>query len=473
MNAIDHRHRFVAEVLVVGLLICLAGCTNAIDTAAQEAYPAATAATGDEYTGNIGASFPNDGQVQSSSSVGDHESPAGGGASPAFGVTDSMLSAFTGGTSSLTDTCCTIAEVGDSVMTGCSDAGVENCVCQLIPECCSETWSPKCVAEAATTCGGCPGLTSQQRQVAALLRDSDGDGILDIDEFGIYRNPFVADNDDVDFDGIPNGEDPDVDGDGIRNAYDDDVDGDGIPNDEDDDIDGDGLFNDLLDRDDDGDGVDDDIDDDDDADGDPDDGGGAPDAADLFAECFTAADCDEEGEICVLSQCVDSDFLCSSATDSDRDGICDLRDPDPDGDGSSDDDNDKIADAAELHLGTDPEKADTDGDGLDDLLEILNGYDPTEGDTDGDGVSDGDELDRGQNPLDRDSDDDGIPDFFDDPELEEDDDDVLDGIGIPDGESGVEEGTDADPGGDSGDEFSEGEEGDGIGAGDADSDDDD
>ena len=49
-------------------------------------------------------------------------------------------------------------------------------------------------------------------------------------------------DDDIDGDGIPNGDDPDVDGDGIPNGEDPDVDGDGVPNGDDPDVDGDGVY---------------------------------------------------------------------------------------------------------------------------------------------------------------------------------------------------------------------------------------
>ena len=48
------------------------------------------------------------------------------------------------------------------------------------------------------------------------------------------------DKEDIDGDGISNGNDLDIDGDGIPNDQDPDIDGDGIPNDQDPDKDGDG-----------------------------------------------------------------------------------------------------------------------------------------------------------------------------------------------------------------------------------------
>jgi uncharacterized repeat protein (TIGR02543 family) len=93
---------------------------------------------------------------------------------------------------------------------------------------------------------------------SALVADDDVESVLLIAQW-----KYVGGPDDIDGDGIPNGEDDDVDGDGIPNGEDDDVDGDGIPNGEDDDVDGDGIPN-GEDEDVDGDGIpkgeDDDVD---------------------------------------------------------------------------------------------------------------------------------------------------------------------------------------------------------------------
>lgn len=61
------------------------------------------------------------------------------------------------------------------------------------------------------------------------LLDSDGDGLLDVEEIAIGTDPFDADSDD---DGVPDGEEPNInvdsDGDGLINALDPDSDGDAI-----------------------------------------------------------------------------------------------------------------------------------------------------------------------------------------------------------------------------------------------------
>lgn len=78
-------------------------------------------------------------------------------------------------------------------------------------------------------------LSGVQERVPDELRDTDGDGELDVDEGTV--------DDDLDGDGLLNHEDPDLDGDGVPNELDDDLDGDGLPNAADPDIDGDGLPN--------------------------------------------------------------------------------------------------------------------------------------------------------------------------------------------------------------------------------------
>lgn len=122
--------------------------------------------------------------------------------------------------------------------------------------------------------------------------------------------------------------------------------------------------------------------------------------------------------------------------------------PDTDGDGLDDSqeinfsdpllpdtDGDSLLDGEEWNLGTDPWNPDNDGDGLidghenffntnltnpdsdndgvNDSEEIDLHLDPLLNDTDGDGLLDGDELNRSLNPLSRDSDGDGIPDSED------------------------------------------------------------
>jgi hypothetical protein len=106
--------------------------------------------------------------------------------------------------------------------------------------------------------------------IAALFRDSDGDGTLDIYEVQNGTDPLdPTEGGDIDGDGVPNQLDNDVDGDGADNSNDPDIDGDGIANGDDDDVDGDGEDNDE-DDDDDGDGTPDDEDEDDDNDGEDD-----------------------------------------------------------------------------------------------------------------------------------------------------------------------------------------------------------
>ena len=267
---------------------------------------------------------------------------------------------------------------------GCSDPDIEACVCAALPGCCSVNWAPACVAEAANSCDACTNLTDDELAILGLLVDSDGDGLLDLEEIIAALDPFNPfDGPDIDGDGIENGEDPDVDGDGVLNAYDRDVDGDGIRNVHDDDIDGDGLLNRLLDDDDDGDGVINLIDNDDnadgfpdppDADGDEDDDGDDDDDDDCKknsdcagimvcadGKCVTAAEaatmgpvsevkCSADGdcegdEVCFVvlgdpdsrpeKLCMEVTPDCGPSDDEDGDGVCDEFDPDPDGNGDS------------------------------------------------------------------------------------------------------------------------------------------
>lgn len=111
-------------------------------------------------------------------------------------------------------------------------------------------------------------VTPTDEEIAAILsRDSDGDGLSDLEEVAQGGNPDnPLDGPDLDGDGILNGSDPDVDGDGLENAVDPDIDGDGRVNGFDDDADADGLLE-ADDDDDDGDGVPDLTDNDDDGDG--------------------------------------------------------------------------------------------------------------------------------------------------------------------------------------------------------------
>ncbi len=281
--------------------------------------------------------------------------------------------------------------------------------------------------------------------------DTDGDGLLDADEVGIYNtDPF---NPDSDGDGLNDGEevlvhltDPNVfdtdggtvgDGAEIANGTD--------PLDPTDDVpfpvdsDGDGLLDadevniygtDPFNPDSDGDGL---------LDGeevlvymtDPNlfdtDGGSVGDGQEVFVD-FTdpldptddiLADTDGDG----LSD-VDEVFVYSTDPfdpDTDNDGlddgeevllyITDPLDPDTDGDGLQDGDEVDV-------YSTDPNNADTDGGTVPDGLEILNGTDPLDptddvppGDSDGDGLLDIDELNiYGTDPFNPDSDNDGLND---------------------------------------------------------------
>lgn len=102
-----------------------------------------------------------------------------------------------------------------------------------------------------------------------LAVDSDQDGLSDLDELRLGKDPYDPhDGPDIDGDGIPNEDDSNVDGDSEPNADDPDIDDDGIPNYRDSDCDGDGRDNDD-DPDDDGDGLLDE-EDSDDGDRDPD-----------------------------------------------------------------------------------------------------------------------------------------------------------------------------------------------------------
>ncbi|MBM4280151.1 MAG: VWA domain-containing protein [Deltaproteobacteria bacterium] len=157
---------------------------------------------------------------------------------------------------------------------------------------------------------------------------------------------------DVDGDGIPNGEDGDVDGDGYPNAVDLDIDGDRIPNEIDDDIDSDGTANgdddtpfganpdgvvgpwadadadgepNLLDADDDNDGVPDGVAGNNDCNGD---GIAEPEDADCDGFCI-----DPEGS---YVPCDDGALPGTGAPDSDGDGIPNPIDPDDDNDGVPD-----------------------------------------------------------------------------------------------------------------------------------------
>ena len=77
---------------------------------------------------------------------------------------------------------------------------------------------------------------------------------------------------------------------------------------------------------------------------------------------------------------------------------------------SKDTDRDGRSDDGELDLGTDPRSCDSDLDGVRDGDEVRNGTDPLGPDTDGDGLSDGHEEKIGTDPADNDTDSDSIED---------------------------------------------------------------
>lgn len=252
--------------------------------------------------------------------------------------------------------------------------------------------------------------------------DMDGDGILnendpnprrpdsDIDADGIADE----NDDDIDGDGVPNRLDPnpryddsngpDKDGDGKPNILDDDIDGDGFQNQDDPDIDGDGIPNDL-DADIDGDGYPNSRDPDMDGDGTHNDEDANPRSS--------FVDTDDDGTPDAIDDDDDNDGLDDDEDpnplvpdlDTDGDGLYDFEDPDIDNDG--------------LPNASDPdpytEAGDLDGDGL---------YDYEDDDIDGDGILN----EQDPNPYNQDTEDldnDGIPDVTDDD---------IDGDGLLNGE---------------------------------------
>ena len=114
----------------------------------------------------------------------------------------------------------------------------------------------------------------------------------------------------------------------------------------------------------------------------------------------------------------------------------DILQTDTDGDGLTDFEEDQL-------FGTDPFDADTDDDGLSDGEEILdtltNALNP---DTDGDGLDDGDEIDLETDPLDPDTDSDGLEDGAEIDEGTDPFDRDTDNDGLLDGEEVLEYGTD-------------------------------
>ena len=263
--------------------------------------------------------------------------------------------------------------------------------------------------------------------------DSDGDGVLDVDDL------------DIDNDGIPNDDEGsgDLDGDGLDNAHDLDSDGDGLPDileagggeldenhdgriDSVEDSDPKDGYHDPLQRD--GDAL---PRPDTDNDGEPDfldldsDGDGASDlsegatgnrASELDADGDGRIDDDDDIDRDGLADAVDpSDSLTDEgealeAPDTDEDGERDFQDTDDDGDGRST--ADERADAEKF----DDLGSDVDEDGKPNWRDT---------DSDGDGVSD-----RGENAGDGDSNGDDIPDYLQ-PDVQGGDGDS-DGDGIPD-----------------------------------------
>ena len=159
-----------------------------------------------------------------------------------------------------------------------------------------------------------------------------------------------------------------------------------------------------------------------DADGDSDSNGDGDTDTDGDADSDDDADDDEDEELDVTDD--DADGLPAwyeeilgtdpDLDDTDGDGISDYdeiyqtgtdpteSDTDGDGiaDGETDSDEDGLTNLKELQYGTDPLYEDTDGDGLTDGEEVNTyGTDPLNADTDGDGVSDGFEVQIGTDPL--------------------------------------------------------------------------
>ncbi|NUN15709.1 MAG: carboxypeptidase regulatory-like domain-containing protein, partial [Myxococcales bacterium] len=221
--------------------------------------------------------------------------------------------------------------------------------------------------------------------------DTDGDGLLDLDELTLGTDPNLADTDDdglSDFaEVMTHGTDPlhiDTDDDGL-------IDGWEIkwnfnplvPGEEDDDNDSDQLDN-LGEQ-----------------------------AADTNPH---VADTDEDG-------LTDGSEVTTHGTnpllvDTDNDGLTDKfevefgLDPLNGGDESLDGDADNLNNLTEQNIGTDPTNPDTDGDVLFDGDEInVYGTDPLDTDSDADGLEDGDEvINLGTNPALADSDEDGLND---------------------------------------------------------------
>jgi hypothetical protein len=278
-------------------------------------------------------------------------------------------------------------------------------------------------------------------------QDSDGDGVPDSDEWGSANCPSDPDNPacDADDDGIPD----------YLESNDNDADGDGTPDYQDQDSDGDGILDEdewgeancpadadapACDADDDG------IPDYLESDTSDSDGDGTPDAQDTDSDGDGIPDSDEWGQAncpsdsdapaCDADDDGIPDYLESDTRDTDGDGLVDSEDTDADGDGTLDED-----EWGEDDCPTDDNApaCDTDDDGVPDWLD--QGDDDTDSDddtisdgdefwttcpdgadttidTDGDGVpncadydaDDGSDPPDSPNHLDTDADDDGVPD---------------------------------------------------------------
>ncbi|MCA9385648.1 hypothetical protein KC717_03295 [Candidatus Dojkabacteria bacterium] len=231
--------------------------------------------------------------------------------------------------------------------------------------------------------GGGGGSSSATTPV--IPGDSDGDGILDIDED--LNDDNDPTNDDTDGDGIPNYLDPDDDNDGVPTASED-QNKDGDPSN--DDFDFDGIPN-YLDIDDDNDSIltkDEDIDGDGDPTNDDTDGSGMPNYLDVD---------DDNDLIPTRLEDINGDGDPTN-DDSDGDGIPNYLDPDDDNDGILTRDEDVNKDG-------DPTNDDTDGGGLPNYL------DP---DDDNDGIlTTNEDVNKDGDPTNDDSDGDGIPNYLD------------------------------------------------------------
>lgn len=215
--------RFVTTSLVCGLLVAMAGCSAVLPGDQEEGAnrPGATGGNGQGNPTDDGATTPLEPSGAGGSSASDPVNPVPS-QSPGAEETEE---ADGSGESSIDDA---TSEPGDDAPELLSPTGA----------CCLPF--DACMAVDGATCGTLQGrflgddticelcsLTSAE--IAALLQDSDGDGL-----------PNEVDPD-VDGDGLLNVQDGDIDGDGVPNTSDDDIDGDGIPNERDNDADGDGL----------------------------------------------------------------------------------------------------------------------------------------------------------------------------------------------------------------------------------------